>query len=159
VVDASSPRYAGRIEVVHTVLEGVLRDGKDHAAGEERIPTILVLNKRDLIGEEAEREGLKRKHPEAVLVSAARKEGIDGLLSAIESRIEMDTVAAEVRVSTDDGRGIAAVERNARVLSRRVVDGFLHFDVTARRRDVSLLERVGEVKLRPMRTDRSRERR
>jgi 50S ribosomal subunit-associated GTPase HflX len=150
VVDASSPRHAGRIEVVHSVLENVLRGRKGGAGEAETIPTILILNKRDLM-EDAMIGGMRRKYPEGVLVSAAEKEGLEELLVAIEARIEMDTVAAEVLVSTDDGKGISAVEENARVLSRSVVDGRLHFEVSVRRRDISLLEKAGEVRLKPLR--------
>lgn len=151
VVDVSGARYAERISVVHSVLEGVLRDGVPGTNRTESIPTILVLNKIDLIDDRAVRESLLRAYPEAMPVSAARGEGLERLLSAIESRIEHDTVSAEVFVSTEDGKGIAAIESNARVLNRRVVDGRLRFDVSVRRRKIALLERIGEVRLRPLR--------
>lgn len=152
VVDVASPRYAEHIEVVHSVLNSVLRGGAREESGTESIPTILALNKVDLVADEPTRAGLRMKHPEAVLVSAARQEGFVDLLSRIESYIEKDTVAAEVFVPTDDGRSIAAVEQNSRVLGRRIVDGRLHFDVSVRRRNISLLERVGEVRLKPQRS-------
>jgi len=151
VVDVSGARYAERISVVHSVLEGVLRDGAPGTNRTESIPTILVLNKIDLIDDRAVRESLLRAYPEAMPVSAARGEGLERLLSAIESRIEHDTVSAEVFVSTEDGKGIAAIESNARVLNRCVVDGRLRFDVSVRRRKIALLERIGEVRLRPLR--------
>lgn len=169
-VDVSSVRYAERIAVVHSVLENVLRGGTSAASrtsgasaasgpagtstadGAEDIPTILVLNKIDLIEDAAVHERLRLAYPEAVLVSAARSDGLEHLLSAIESRIRNDTVSAEVFVSTEDGKGIAEVERNARVLDRRVVDGRLRFDVSVRRRKIALLETIGEVRLRPAET-------
>lgn len=152
VVDVASPRYAEHVEVVHSVLNSVLRGGARKPSGEEHIPTILVLNKVDLITNESTRDGLRMKHPAAVLVSAVRREGLVDLLSTIESYIEKDTIAAEVFVPTDDGRSIAAVEQNSRVLGRCIVDGRLHFDVSVRRRNISLLERVGEVRLKPQRS-------
>jgi GTP-binding protein HflX len=152
VVDVASPRYAENIEVVHSVLNNVLRGGAREPSGAERIPTVLVLNKIDLVADESIRTGLRMKHPEAVLVSAVRQEGLVDLLSTVESYIEKDIVAAEVFVPTEDGRSIAAVEQNSCVLGRRIVDGRLHFDVSVRRRNISLLERVGEVRLKPQRS-------
>jgi GTP-binding protein HflX len=161
VVDASSPRYEDSIAVVHSVLEGVLRDGAKRGAGPrnataadagaDAIPTILVLNKVDLLTDRAAGIALQRTHPDAVLVSAALGEGFADLLAAIETHRERDTVAAEVLVPTDDGKSIAAVEKSAHILNRRIVDGRLHFDVNVRKRDIALLERVGEVRLKPLR--------
>lgn len=151
VVDVSSARYGGRIEVVNAVLGGVLGEGGRDDAGEERVPTILVLNKIDRIDEGAVLASLARLHPGGVRISAVRLDGMDRLLSEIESHVGRDTVSAEVAVSAENGRGIAAVERHARVLARRVVDGRLHFDVSVRRRKLALLENVGEVTLHPLR--------
>ncbi len=151
VVDVSGERYAERITVVNTVLESVLREGPPGASGPEHIPTVLVLNKIDRIDGQTVREGLRRIYTEAVLVSASRRDGMASLLSKIESHVERDTVSAEVFVSTENGRGIAAVERNARVLARRIVNGRLHFDVSVRRRKIALLEKIGDVRLRPLR--------
>lgn len=151
VVDVSGARFAERITVVNSVLESVLREGPSGASGKERIPTVLVLNKIDLVDDNTVLEGLRRTYSEAAQVSASRHDGMAQLLSKIESHMECDTVSAEVSVSTENGRGIATIERHALVLARRIEDGRLHFDVSVRRRKIALLETIGEVRLRPQR--------
>src|SRR5262249_8375578 len=71
VVDAAETR--GRrlldIEAVNEVLEEIGAGGK---------PRLLALNKADLLSEEERRE-VELTHPDAVLVSAIEKEGLDAL--------------------------------------------------------------------------------
>ncbi len=76
VVDASSPRMEEQMETV----EGVLRD-----LGLDRIPTLLVLNKSDLLepGEAAE----TAKHMRGVAISAIAPRTFSDLLSRIEQAI------------------------------------------------------------------------
>ncbi len=152
VVDVSAARYAERIAVVNSILGSVLGEGRPGGSETGHIPTVLVLNKIDRIDDNAVREGLRRTYPEAVQVSADRHDGMTRLLSKIESHMERDTVSAEVFISTENGRGIATVERHTRVLARRIEDGRIHFDVSVRRRKLVLLERIGEVRLRPLRS-------
>lgn len=66
VVDATEPDPDGHIEAVEAVLESI---------GAMARPRLLVFNKIDAIPEE-ERYGLRARYPGAVLVSAAKREGI-----------------------------------------------------------------------------------
>jgi GTP-binding protein HflX len=66
VVDAAEPDPDGHIEAVESVLESL---------GALSRPRLLVFNKIDAIPEE-ERYGLRARYPGAVLVSAAKREGI-----------------------------------------------------------------------------------
>jgi GTP-binding protein HflX len=78
VLDASAPEHdqGAMRKAVEEVLEEI-------DAGEG--PRVLVLNKVDLLDEDA-REDLRLRHPEAVLVSGASGEG----LSQLEERIERE---------------------------------------------------------------------
>ena len=166
VADAAVPGREDHIAVVNAVLEEVLGKGaraaaRSGAAGEGQageapdgdapgvgIPTILVLNKIDLVEEAGARKALRARHPDAVLASAATGEGLDDLLAAVEAHTRKDFVEAEVLLSPEDGRAIAAVERTARVLARKLVGGRMVFNVRIRKRDVALLEREATVRLR-----------
>jgi GTP-binding protein HflX len=76
VADASDPRLDMKIEAVERVLQELeLGD----------IPRLLVLNKADLIGL-AEGRALAKTH-DAVLMSAARREGIADLIATAENRL------------------------------------------------------------------------
>lgn len=147
VADATYPRFEEHVAVVNGVLEEVLGAG---AGAEEDggVPTILVLNKVDLIEDEGRRKALASAHPEAVFASAATGEGVDTLLAMIEARLGGDLVSAEIELSPEDGRKIDAVERTAKVLSRKMVNGRMIFSVRVRKKDVALLEREATVRLR-----------
>jgi len=163
VVDATSGYYDDHIEVVNGVLESVLSkpSGGGASGGGRRaapalpgddprvgIPTLLVLNKADLVEDPDRRAALAAKHPGAVLASAATGEGVEDILDHIEERRAGDFLDADVAVSPEDGRAAAAVERTAKVVSRGLVGGKLVFRVRVRRRDLPALEREASVRLR-----------
>jgi GTP-binding protein HflX len=148
VADAAVPGREDHIAVVNAVLEEVLGKAPGGDAHGFRIPTILVLNKIDLIENAGARKALRARHPDAVLASAATGEGLDDLLAVVETHTGKDFVEAEVLLSPEDGKAIAAVERTAKVLSRKLVGGRMVFDVRIRKRDVALLEREATVRLR-----------
>lgn len=157
VVDATSPHHEDHIAVVNGVLEEVLDDGDGGSAeppgpprGDDggRTPSVLVLNKIDLLEDPSRRALLAAKHPGAVLASAATGEGTEELLSRVEAHTGALYVSAEIEVSPEDGKAVASVERAARVLSRRMRGERLVFDVRLRRRDVAPLERRANVRLK-----------
>ncbi|MGD1048983.1 MAG: GTPase HflX [Candidatus Krumholzibacteriaceae bacterium] len=165
VADATIPRYEEHIAIVNAVLDDVLGGGgPGEARGEERedeqrsappreavnerIPTILVLNKIDLIADAAGRKALGARHPGAVLASAATGEGLPELLGIVEAHTAKDFVEADVLLAPEDGRAIAAVERLTKVLSRKMSRGRMAFRVRIRKRDVAILEREATVRLR-----------
>ena len=145
VADASIERCEDHIAVVNAVLDEVL---EKRAPGDAGIPTVLVLNKIDLIEDSGRRNALRGRHPEAVLTSAATGEGADELLEIIGSRIGADLVEAEIRVSAENGRAIALIERASKVLSRRLAGGRMVFRVRARKRDIGILEGEDGVRVR-----------
>ena len=75
VVDAASVHAVEHKRVVEEVL-------KDLGAAER--PKILALNKVDLMGEE-EKARMRNIFPEAVLISAVQKQGLQDLISKIRS--------------------------------------------------------------------------
>lgn len=150
VVDAATPGYEERITAVNTVLGSVLKDAASGDDGEDRGRTILVLNKIDLVEESEERAALAQKHEGAVLISAAEGYGIDELMSGIQAYLERDLVSAQVIVSPEDGKAISTIEEKSNVLGRRMEDGRMVFDVRVRKRHVSSLEKIADVRLRPL---------
>ena len=91
VVDSSDEDWQSKYRVVKGVL-------KEIGAGD--VPRLLVFNKIDLLPEE-DLEDLKREYPDAIFISAARKEGIDDLLSAVEEHLFEDEVVEEILVPYD----------------------------------------------------------
>ncbi|MEA2145141.1 MAG: GTPase, partial [Solirubrobacteraceae bacterium] len=76
VVDASAPEHEllGMVKAVQDVLAEI---------GADEAPQVLVLSKADCIDADRRAE-LEFRHPDAVLISAASGEGLDGLVSRIE---------------------------------------------------------------------------
>jgi len=161
VADASIDRCEEHIEVVNGVLEDVLaRSGREKAGDAARrgpgdagapsagVPTVLVLNKIDLIEDAGRRNALRVRHPDAVLTSAATGEGADELLEIVESHLGKELVEAEILVSPEEGRVIALIEGSAKVLSRKLAGDRMVFRVRARKREIAILERERAVRVR-----------
>lgn len=78
VADASHPELEQQLTAVDSILE-------DMELAE--IPKLLVLNKIDALADD-EREGLSLRFPDAILVSALHRKGLEDLSTAIISRID-----------------------------------------------------------------------
>jgi GTP-binding protein HflX len=99
VVDASSPedeRIAMMIAVDDTL----------HEIGADERPRLLVMNKVDLLDDEARRE-LTFRHPDAVQVSAVTGEGLDDLAEAIEARFLATLRTMELLVPYEEGGSLS----------------------------------------------------
>jgi GTPase len=93
-------------------------------------PQIRVMNKIDL-APEAERKALVNS-PAQVYISAARQIGLDGLLSAIDARLEIDALRRlRIRVPQSEGKFLAQIEARARILRRVYRDSAVQMDVEA----------------------------
>jgi GTP-binding protein HflX len=108
VVDAAAPDPDGQIRAVHTTL------GEVGGTGHEE---LLVINKTDaapapVVGR------LLALHPEAVAVSAATGEGVDGLLAALDERLARGTLSLDLLIPHSRGDLVAALHRVAEVLAQ-----------------------------------------
>jgi GTP-binding protein HflX len=95
VVDASASeeRRLVDMQAVDEVLEEI-------GAGEK--PRLLVFNKADLLSED-ERAEAGLDHPEAVLISAREKEGLDELREAIEAAFEETLTEVDLLIPYSEG--------------------------------------------------------
>jgi len=111
VVDASASNPEAQMEAVRAVLHEIDADG---------VPELLAFNKADRAPQEAAR--LAENYPGSVLLSAARRTGIDELLTrASEELRRRDSLVALV-VPFDRGDVLAGLHRAGEVLSE-VADG------------------------------------
>jgi GTP-binding protein HflX len=99
VVDASAPEHdqAAMSKAVEEVLEEI-------GAGER--PRVLVLNKMDLLDDEA-RDELRLRHPDAVLVSGVSDEGFPELEERIERELRHTLRPMELLVPYSQGGSLA----------------------------------------------------
>ncbi|HTU77205.1 MAG TPA: GTPase HflX [Solirubrobacteraceae bacterium] len=105
VLDASAP--AARQDVMERSVEQTL---EEIGAGEH--PRTLVLNKIDLLGEDA-REELRFRHPDAVLVSGESGAGLTQLGERLERELARTLRPLELLVPYADGGSLAELHELA----------------------------------------------
>ncbi len=110
VVDAAAPEELRLAEMraVDEVLEEI-------GAGEK--PRLLVLNKADLLDDDARREASLR-HPGAVMVSALDGEGLDELREGIETAFEDTLAEVELLIPYAEGARLHELHEIAGELKR-----------------------------------------
>jgi GTP-binding protein HflX len=110
VVDASAPEeeLAAMMRAVHDVLEEL-------GAGDR--PRILVLNKTDALAAH-DREDVRLRHPDGVLVSALTGEGLEELGERIEADLSRSLRDVELLLPYRDGDRLAELHEVAGDLVR-----------------------------------------
>lgn len=104
VADASAPEEEldGMIRAVENVLDEIEADS---------IPRILVLNKSDRLDPDQE-NFLRRTYPDAVLISALKRQGLEGLQQRIKEFFDSRLVSVELFFPYGDGRVIGEIYRS-----------------------------------------------
>jgi GTP-binding protein HflX len=106
LVDGADRDPDRQVEAVRQVLGEI---------GAGAIEELLVVNKIDIAAPEAV-ERLLKLNPNAIAVSAATGEGLDGLGTAILDRIEAGMVAVDLLIPYDRGDALAAAHRAGEVV-------------------------------------------
>jgi GTP-binding protein HflX len=110
VSDAASPEMESqRASVAATLAE------LDTAG----IPRTEIFNKADRLSADA-RADLLRRHPGAILLSAATGEGVAAALAAVESALSSRWLKREIDVPAEKAGAAARLYESAQVLDRRV---------------------------------------
>jgi GTP-binding protein HflX len=77
-----------------------------HEIGADERPRLLVLNKIDLLDDDARRE-LTFRHPDAAQVSAVTGEGLEDLAEAIEARFLASLRTMDLLVPYEEGGSLS----------------------------------------------------
>jgi len=131
VVDSSDSTFRQQLEVVDDVLREV---------GVRDTPSFLVLNKIDLVPEEA-RKRLQREFPDAYLVSSLEKKDIAFLHEKILQFFEKGMVEEEIFAPYSLEGIIGEIRGSMRVVAERHGEEGTHFTVRARAADVEKLKK------------------
>jgi GTP-binding protein HflX len=110
VLDASAPEAQSAI-MQHSVEQTLEEIGAGECA------RLLVLNKVDLLDDD-EREDLRLRHPDAVLVSGVTGEGLEALRERIEHELAYMLRPLELLVPYTDGGSLAELHELAGEVSR-----------------------------------------
>jgi GTP-binding protein HflX len=133
IVDASSPDAESQINAVNTVLKEIGCDKKD---------VIIVLNKIDR-ADKIELEILKRKFPDACVMSALKMLGIAELEERLEKIISARQVELSVKVPMENGRLIAYLHQHGIILDKKIVDSYYKMRLRLGRRDLFKAKELG----------------
>ena len=119
VSDVTSPTSREQQRQVDQVLEEL---------GVKDTPQIRVMNKSDLLPESQESPNT----PNAVYVSAIGGKGLNGLLAAIDKKIEVDSLQRlRVQVPQSEGKVLAQIEARAHILKRIYRDSAVRMELEA----------------------------
>ena len=113
VVDVSHPKHEEHIDVVQRTLMEIGASGK---------PTILVLNKIDLLHDTDRLRDLRLQYPEAVLVSGYKSIGMEALRDRITLTLSSRYIYKEIAVPVTAARLIAKLHSLADVVSELVIE-------------------------------------
>ena len=127
VIDGSNPERERQMAAVTNVLAEV---------GAESVPMLEVFNKCDRL-DEGERGRLRAVYPRRLCVSAMTGEGREELISAMETRLALDTARVTLEFASGDqeahGR-IAQLYRIGRILRHVATDGRVSIEAELPRR-------------------------
>jgi GTP-binding protein HflX len=107
-VDGSDPHPEDQLSAVREVLGEI-------GAGD--LPELVVINKAD-IADPLQLAALRRREPDALIVSAHSGEGIDELLARLDERLPRPEITVDVVVPYDRGDLVAAAHADGEVLSQ-----------------------------------------
>ena len=109
VLDMSSPQVLDHMNTIQEVLEDMEAD---------KIPTVMVLNKVDLISDGNMIEKIQRSFQEPVTVSAKQHLKLSALNAKIIEHMEANYQTIDLEFPYEDGRTIAQAQEGVEVLER-----------------------------------------
>ncbi|MCB7128488.1 MAG: GTPase HflX [Candidatus Brocadiales bacterium] len=133
VVDVSSPSVLEQVAAADEALRELESEKK---------PTILVLNKTDIISDDTITTLFRAKYPHAISVSALTGWGLDELRGKIVEFIDEKCVDLKLTCGTADGRLSAYLYEKGCVLSKRTVHNKLHFHVLIEEKYIPIIKKL-----------------
>jgi GTPase len=107
LLDASQPDV---VEFYNTTMRVLTELGADAKR------MLVALNKIDKVADPAVLAGLRRHFPEAIFISVYTGEGLGALVERMDDMTAEGSVAVTLRIPQNEGRLLARIHRNARVL-------------------------------------------
>ena len=127
VLDAASDQVSEHLKTIGEVLKEL---------GAERYDALTVLNKIDLISENGKMNYLKRKYPDAIMVSAKDQLRLDRLIVEMIKSMNADYETVEITFSYEQGKELAKAQENVEVLERHYQNDSIRLKIKGRRNRV-----------------------
>jgi GTP-binding protein HflX len=106
----SNPAVYDQISAVYDVLQEIGIQEKD---------ALLILNKTDSLHTGQQLEGVLKRYPNAVPISARTRHGLDRLSIAVSDALSRSFRDVEIDTGVENGRLMAYLARHGEVLSRQ----------------------------------------
>jgi len=127
VLDAASDQVSEHLKTIGEVLKEL---------GAERNEALTVLNKIDLISENGKMNYLKRKYPDAIMVSAKDQLRLDRLIAEMIKSMNAGYETVEITFSYEQGKELAKAQENVEVLERHYQNDSIRLKIKGRRNRV-----------------------
>jgi GTP-binding protein HflX len=134
VVDASVAQPERQIAAVESVLVEI---------GASRIPSILVLNKADLLEDRGRAGLLSAGRATSAVVSAATGEGVKELEAIVSRCLDERRVEVELFVPEDRSSVMSTLGRVSEIVDASVADGGIRVIAILEPKHLASLERAG----------------
>jgi GTP-binding protein HflX len=108
VADASNPSVAEQISSVYDVLRELGIEEKD---------TLLILNKTDRVSDVATYDAVLNRYPNAVPVSAKKREGFKQLHTVVSDALSRSFQDVDIEMSVANGKLLAFIAAKGEILS------------------------------------------
>jgi GTP-binding protein HflX len=128
VLDAASDQVSEHMNTIEEVLKEL---------GAERHKVLTVLNKIDLILENGTMNFLKRKYPDAIMISAKDQLRLDRLIAKLIKTMNADYETVEITFSYEQGKELAKAQENVEVLERHYQNDSIRLKIKGRRNRVN----------------------
>ena len=128
LLDISSTQIEDHIQTINEVLKEM---------GANEIPTIIVLNKVDLISDANMIEQRQRLFPESVTISAQQHLRLSELRSRILGKMEENFQTVDLEFSYDQGKTIAQAQEGVEVLNRNYEETSVKLKIRGSRSRIS----------------------
>jgi len=136
VVDATDEDAPDRIDAVHAVLRQIGADG---------VPSLMVLNKVDLVRDVMHLQALLNRQPGAVAVSARTGQGLTELARRVRERLQGGARRFRVAVPMAEGRLMAQLRELASVVDSESSEREVLFRVAVHPRQAGRLRAWAEA--------------
>ena len=133
IVDVSNPEALKQIDSVNKVLEEI---------GCGKRPTLVVLNKVDIVKKIGELEMLQTLFRDAVCISAKTGFGLEQLSEAVLAKYKGAIVLLRVSSSQSDGKVQSFLRAYGTIVKEHYLDGSVLIDATLGRNQLPGLERL-----------------
>ena len=135
MVDGSDPAAQHHLDTVEQTLSEI---------GATQQPRLLIINKIDRLESGADELLWLSRFPDAVLVSAAKGEGLDLLTERVREEVIGPVQDMFLSLPISAGKSIDFLEKRAEVRDREYGDDRVTFDVCIGRRQLEQLRSIGE---------------